>query len=321
MVRVPCACRAVQHAHYNVCSHHAMPVARGNGQLDLLCRKGGNEFVCPYHGWRYRANGRLREARQIKGIKDFRARDYGLKPIHVDTLGQLIFVNFAPGPEPPMSLREWADPLQRELRDVGGLGAGDGEEDGAGRLVHVRRRVYPIDCNWKVFVDNYCDGGYHVPYAHEALAEGIDMSTYSTDLFPRVSVQSVSGGEEEEGSEDDRLGRGAGYAFLYPNFMVNRYGPWMDTNTVLPRGVDACDVVFDWFVEPELAQDAAYLEESLAASDVVQEEDHELCVGVQQGYSSRAYVQGRFVPQFEAPMHHFHSLLRADYAAHLGMAD
>jgi hypothetical protein len=29
-------------------------------------------------------------------------------------------------------------------------------------LVHLTRREYVINCNWKVFADNYLDGGYHV---------------------------------------------------------------------------------------------------------------------------------------------------------------
>lgn len=29
-------------------------------------------------------------------------------------------------------------------------------------LVHITRREYVLDCNWKVFADNYLDGGYHV---------------------------------------------------------------------------------------------------------------------------------------------------------------
>ena len=29
-------------------------------------------------------------------------------------------------------------------------------------LVHISRREYVLNCNWKVFADNYLDGGYHV---------------------------------------------------------------------------------------------------------------------------------------------------------------
>ncbi|KAM4090196.1 hypothetical protein ACJW30_09G041500 [Castanea mollissima] len=50
----------------------------------------------------------------------------------------------------------------------------------------------------------------------------------------------------------DRLGPKALYAFIYPNFMINRYGPWMDTNLVLPLGPRRCPVVFDYFLEASL---------------------------------------------------------------------
>jgi choline monooxygenase len=66
--------------------------------------------------------------------------------------------------------------------------AGVGSED----LVHVQTRVYRgIKCNWKVFCDNYLDGGYHVPFAHSRLAESVDMGSYESLLFENVSVQRV----------------------------------------------------------------------------------------------------------------------------------
>ena len=39
-------------------------------------------------------------------------------------------------------------------------------------MTHVARREYELNCNWKVFCDNYLDGGYHVPFAHPELASG-----------------------------------------------------------------------------------------------------------------------------------------------------
>jgi hypothetical protein len=42
-------------------------------------------------------------------------------------------------------------------------------------LKWVKRISYPIDCNWKVFVDNYLDGGYHVQYLHKDLTAAIDI--------------------------------------------------------------------------------------------------------------------------------------------------
>lgn len=48
-----------------------------------------------------------------------------------------------------MQLHEELQPLQKML---------DGTE--WGKLKFVKRASYKLDCNWKVYVENYCDGGY-----------------------------------------------------------------------------------------------------------------------------------------------------------------
>ena len=63
--------------------------------------------------------------------------------------------------------------------------------------------------------------------------------------------------------------REAAYAFLYPNLMVNRYGPWMDTNIVTLTGPESCIVRFDWWLEEHLCHDSALTEQSLADSEQV----------------------------------------------------
>ncbi|KAG1657189.1 hypothetical protein FOA52_003602 [Chlamydomonas sp. UWO 241] len=565
----------VLRAFYNVCSHHAMRVASGTGSCTKL--------ECPYHGWAYRHDGSLCKTTHLAGIKDFRHQEHGLKPITVDTYASLVFIHLGGdggGGAPGLSLAQALDPIAQQAEGAGGLDS----------LTFLRRVVYHLNCNWKVFVDNYCDGGYHLPYAHPALASGVDMATYHCELFRRVSVQTVSagggagvaaasecsngapavaapqavstdGGGRSSGAEGgggggaaaasgvsngappaaaataplikavpaggggkgssaevgggadasaasggsndtppaatatqtvsawggaggssdaegggcggtaaasggnnappatassfqtestggdgrgssieggggagapaasggsngappagattvpsssprsasgasigssglphatpssnrsagassgattttpssapaggtssgssasgsphatpssngrasasigatitpptsdtssgssvsvsaERLGSGAVYAFAYPNFMLNRYGPWCDTNTVVPTGPRSCTVTFDYFLEESsgLASDAAYIDSALAASHAVQLEDEALCHAVQEGLESDAYIAGRYVPKFEAPMHHFHQLLHADYSSALAKA-
>ena len=63
----------------------------------------------------------------------------------------------------------------------------------------------------QVFCDNYLDGGYHVPFAHPSLADGLDMQSYTSELCSdNMSVQRVvasatapdrvTGGSSPEGS-------------------------------------------------------------------------------------------------------------------------
>ena len=46
-----------------------------------------------------------------------------------------------------------------------------------------------------------------------------------------------------------RTGDRASYFWLYPNLMINCYAGAMDTNLVIPRGVDRTEVIFDYFFD------------------------------------------------------------------------
>lgn len=86
---------------------------------------------------------------------------------------------------------------------------------------------------------------------------------------------------------------GAVFAFMYPNFMVNRYGPWVDTNLVVPLDEKSCLVTFNWFISADKAGERQYIEAGLKASEEVQIEDIGLCEAVQRGLASPAYDVGR----------------------------
>lgn len=288
------------HAFHNVCRHHASLLASGSGRKSC--------FVCPYHGWTYGLDGMLQKATRISGIQNFSINEYGLFSINVATWGPFVLINLdgkeiAPVMENNRSLEnEWLGSSSEILANAG--------IDQS--LEHVARREYIINCNWKVFCDNYLDGGYHVPYAHGGLAAGLNLGSYSTTLFEKVSIQTCQSAELEEEENFDRLGKNAVYAFIYPNFMINRYGPWMDTNLVLPLGTSKCQVIFDYFLEDSHKKDKAFIERSLLESDRVQMEDISLSEGVQAGLTSPAYKFGRYAPRVEMALHHFHCLLYGD---------
>ncbi|GAB4820063.1 hypothetical protein N2152v2_007109 [Parachlorella kessleri] len=279
-------------AFHNVCRHHAAAVAAGSGNTDC--------FSCPYHGWTYGLDGRLLKAVGLKGIQMFKAAESGLAPLQVARVGPWIFGVVGSGRD--------ADVLPQLETCLGpeGLRALMGSGACREQMVHVASRVYPIGCNWKVFCDNYLDGGYHVAVAHPDLAASLDLASYTSNVYETLSIQSC-----QPRSEGERLAGGldAAYAFIFPNIMINSYGPWIDTNVVLPTGPESCKVIFDYYLEHSRAQDKDFVAASLAASDQVQQEDIGLCESVQRGLASPAYDVGRYVPRFEGAMHHFHRLL------------
>lgn len=95
----------------------------------------------------------------------------------------------------------------------------------------------------------------------------------------------------------------------------------MDTNCVVPRGVDRCAVVFDYYFAPDAVTDEARIRQSIGVSERVQEEDRLVCESVQRGLRSRAYDVGRLSVRREAGEHLFHRLLHADLSAGLTAED
>ncbi|KAK4369992.1 hypothetical protein RND71_009467 [Anisodus tanguticus] len=136
-------------------------------------------------------------------------------------------------------------------------------------------------------------------------------------ILEKVSIQRCETGNAEKDQEFDRLGLKALYAFVYPNFMINRYGPWMDTNLVLPQGPRKCLVIFDYFLDASLKGDESFIDAGAhtdytpvnIADYILQMEDIKLCEAVQRGFESPAYCSGRYAPLVEKAMHRFHCLL------------
>jgi choline monooxygenase len=276
-------------AFYNVCRHHAALVASGDG-----C---ANQLTCPYHGWTYDLDGRLRKAPRLGAVKEFQRGQYGLRPIALEQWGPWIWLNFSPFPPP---LAQQLEPLSR-LVDPRSLD----------RLSFRQQRSYEIQCNWKVYVDNYLDGGYHVEVAHQALAAQLDLDQYQTRLAPPLVLQTCGAGGSQQGEDfAERLAGGAVYAWLYPNWMFNRYGPILDTNWVVPISAERCVTIFDYYFEADC--DDEFVERSLASSHRVQVEDIEICESVQRGLRSQGYDVGRYAPSLEIGEYSFHHWLARD---------
>jgi len=279
---------------YNVCRHHAAAVvteAAGRAR----------QFRCPYHGWTYGNDGTLKGMVEFDGVCDFDRAGNGLVPVAVATWENFVLVNLD-GQAGSLS-----DFLGKIPEVVAPLRLTE-------KLQFFDRRVYTLRCNWKVYVDNYLDGGYHVPHAHKGLSSVIEYTSYTIENFARACLQSsplCSDSSSEALVANTRQGR-AFYLWIYPNFMINAYEGVMDTNLVLPLGVDRCAVVFDYYFADTSAAAEARNRESIRVSEIVQDEDVAICDAVQKGLGSRAYLAGRLSVRREAGEHLFHRLLHAD---------
>lgn len=289
-------------AFFNVCRHHAAAVmTEAEGHAPQL--------RCPYHGWTYALDGQLKGTPDFNGVCDFDRAHNGLVPVEVATWEQWVFVRL--GDRSNRAEAGLEDFLGAELRkQLSVLGLAN--------FHWVERRSYTIDCNWKVFVDNYLDGGYHVPHLHKGLDSVLDYSNYTIENGERFCLQSspiVYPTGDATKMSSVRKGDRARYYWIYPNFMINCYEGVMDTNLVRPLAVDRTEVLFDFYFDD--VSDAARSRNlaSIEAGERIQQEDLDICASVQRGLQSRAYNAGRLSVRREAGEHLFHRLLHADLKA------
>jgi choline monooxygenase len=267
---------------YNVCRHRAAQVVTTRGNRKSL--------QCGYHGWVYGLDGRLQAAREMEGTEDFDKADFGLVPIQIDTLGPFIFANLDDRATP---LADWIGKVPDEIRRAG---------YDLSSMRRVERRDYVIECNWKVYVDNYLEG-YHLPIAHPGLFKELDYDQYRVETFRYYSKQHAP--IRMPGAEEDAL-----YYWLFPNTMLNIYQDNVSTNVILPLGVDKTLTIFEWFfAEPGTGAGWESMQQTISFSDEIQQEDIAVCEQVQRGLRSRSYDRGRFAAKRENGVHHFQSLV------------
>ncbi|MGQ4659843.1 SRPBCC family protein [Lysobacter sp. F6437] len=275
---------------HNVCRHRAGPIASCDGLAAKSLR-------CRYHGWTYGLDGVLKSAPEMGAAPDFDVADVHLPQLAVRVWQGLVFACVDEANAPPFEAF------------VEGIDARLGATRGLERYAHHHRVGYDVACNWKVYVDNYLEG-YHVPHIHPGLNKLLDYRSYVTETATWHSHQfsPLESGDTLYGDGD------ALYYWMWPNTMLNILPGRLQTNRVVPLGVDRCRVEFDFYYTPDESGEArARREADLAFSDEVQLEDLTICEDVQRGLASGSYQPGRLNPLRENAVHHFHELLRSIY--------
>ncbi len=284
-------------AFSNVCRHRAGPVAVGRGNRKSL--------QCRYHGWTYGLDGRLLTQPDFEGVNDWNKEEICLPSFAVEAYGPFVYVNLSRRPNP---LRLYMGHIPFEVQEMG-------VDLNSMRL--IERRDYVVNCNWKVYVDNYLEG-YHIPMAHPGLFKEVDTEQYRIDTFRYYSsahapIRDLKTGDLQ--GRDRRYVRNTAesralYYWVFPNWMINIYPDNLSINIVLPINHEQTLTIFEWyFNEPGTGEGWESVQESITFSDQIQKEDIEICEAVQRGLKSKTYDRGRFSVKKENGVHHFHLLL------------
>ena len=274
----------------NVCRHRAGPVAAGEGTCQA--------FRCGYHGWSYGLDGRLMNTPEFEGVEDFRREEMGLPEFPLESWMGLLFVNLDSSAS-RATLSDTLEDLPARL-----------SSRGLEAMRPAARKDWTVECNWKVYVDNYLEG-YHIPIVHPSLMKELDYARYVTETSRCYSLQhspirpSGPGRLQRSGSEDEAL-----YFWIYPNLMLNVYPDNFSTNLILPLGHERTSTVFEWFFrDPQGPGVEETIRRTVEFSDEIQLQDIAICEAVQKGLKSRTYDRGRYSVRRENGVHHFHSLV------------
>jgi len=298
-------------AFHNVCRHRGAEICGGETEVGKL-------ITCPYHAWAYAAkDGRLVSVAHATPTGDFDKASHGLRPVAHQVWNGFLFLNRAENPGP---LRP----------DMGADALSNWPMDG---LVTGHRHERLLECNWKVFWENYNEC-LHCPGIHPELCDMVPI--YSRGIMG-VSEAAGWNGERSQGN----LKPGAqswtmtgapcgpvfagltaeqrqdGYTFvtLYPTAYIVAHVDYVRAVRLEPLGPERTRLVAEWYFSPEtLAQPGFDAAEVAAFAKIVLQQDGDAVEMNQRGIRSPSYRRGRLMPQ-EFDIHRFHNWVLAEMEA------
>jgi glycine betaine catabolism A len=281
-------------AFYNVCQHRGAELI----DRDNPCGVTGSVIRCPYHGWTYSLDGRLRATPFVVPPVTADGRPIRLPQLAAADWGGFVFVRERDGSDTATA----ADLLSQ-------LGA-----------VVERVRNYPlaelrcgltfrydVAANWKVIAENYNEC-YHCGPVHPELCRlvpsfrrggaGLDWP----DGIPHrdgawtLTMDGTSRRRPFDGLDEHERTRHKG-ELIYPNLLLSLCAEHVVAYTLVPHGPRQTIVVCELLFHPdELASPSFDASDAGDLWDLVNRQDWAICARVQRGMSSRGWSGGWFAP-------------------------
>jgi phenylpropionate dioxygenase-like ring-hydroxylating dioxygenase large terminal subunit len=289
----------------NVCRHRASRILEGTGSCRGVIR-------CPYHGWTYAFDGSLMAIPQQENFPDTDKSQYSLHNVQVDIFHGLIFVRVkGDGPS-----------VAEEFAHTGHYFEGYDVENYE-QISAPAEEIW--DVNWKVVWDNYLEN-YHIPIGHpslfrllkengewDELTSGVNYGVFVMRNKPsRVEHERLY--QEQLHNADHRLPdelKGKWVQFGYaPNLGIDLYPEMVDFFQILPLGPEKSLVRGLFYGHKNPTPEEMELRRlNRLINDPVNDEDRELCLGVQQGLQTDGYQPGP-LSLTESCIFNFHELIR-----------
>ena len=307
----------VARAFHNTCRHRGA----------ALCREAAGRFgvagiVCPYHSWRYSLRGELLQTTSMQPGEGFEPRDFPLYGLPLTERSGFVFTALTP--EPPSLAASFDLPLER--LDAWRLG----------ELVVGHRLHKTIECNWKVFWENYNEC-LHCPGVHPRLAQLVPIygrallerrddprwQDHADDDDPRYAGGLRRGAESwtMDGkpvgppfpglSPEDRK---AGHLYLtaYPSVFIVAHLDYVRVVRLLPLGPERTGMSIEFLFMPQtLADPRSDIMKAVEFTNIVMGEDAGICEVNQRGLHALPHDHGVLMPE-EYAIRQFQDWVRAE---------
>lgn len=136
-------------AFYNVCQHRGRQLTEGCGNV--------RQFVCPFHGWRWKIDGEIAFVNDRNGYDGCLTPDNTrLVPVKVETWGGWAWINMDPDCEP---LRDYLEPVATFL-----------DQYQLDRMRYRWRQWLVFPCNWKTAIEAFNES-HHAAITHPQLSK------------------------------------------------------------------------------------------------------------------------------------------------------
>ena len=307
-------------AFYNTCRHRGSTLC-----AEPLGRLPARSLTCPYHGWTYDLRGKLLRIPAHGRPKPVDTNEFPLYAIAVQNWHGFVFVNLAAQ-------------SARTLDEAFGADASKLANWPLAELVVGQTRSTVLDCNWKVFWENYNEC-LHCPNVHPALSAvvpiyrraimeerddpqwrahaGSDDPQYMGGLRAGAATWSMDG--RSTGHEFAALSateRRIGYHFVtcLPSVYFVGHVDYVRAVRIHPLGPERTELRTQWLYPREaLADPQLDLANTVDFAAQVMAEDGAACELVQRGLHSRPHAAGVLLPE-EYEVYGFQSWVRAELA-------
>ncbi len=275
-------------AFHNSCRHRGTQLCKeDHGRI-------AGKIRCPYHAWSYELDGRLVGAPNMEKVEGFDIGDYPLNKVHTEVWDGHIFINLS---AQPMPFAQYLAGLDAKFAPWG-----------MAELKLVERKIYHLDCNWKLILQNYSEC-LHCPIAHPLLNQHSHymsgdneppQPTYlggRMDLRAGVTTLSMDGTSNRPplpgiSAEDARH---VYYYAMLPNLLLNLHPDYMLTFQLWPQAADRTDVVCEWHFHPDaIASPDFDPSGAIEFWDLTNKQDWELSDRAQEGIASFGYQPGPY---------------------------